>query len=651
MSSSDNYYHLLLEDHFDLICRWLPDGKLTLVNPKFYEFLGKPKGELVDFDFFDIIIEEQRKDIKKKISSLTPNNPKIAITHPITNGNGTLIWQSWTHRAIFENGGVNPVEIQSIGRDVTLQKKQEREREILFGIAASLRGSTNKFEITRTFINQLNDLMDTKAVAVILKKPEDNSLVVENSVGEWRNARGLNLEESGRFFEPMLKSGSYYLNNNIESEEDFPLRRLNKNTTSILSLRLTAQEEAIGLIVVGFSRSISEQDVVLLTPIADMAANTIYSAFLYEQTQLRLHRLKALHTIDQAITSNKESRAILKLLLEQITIQQEVDAADILLVSNKTQLLEFTAQYGFNTNALQHTKLKLGQGYAGKAASERKVLFVPSLKNSPGEFIRAKQLAKEGFESYYAVPLISNDVVIGVLEVFHRTPLEPEAEWESFLLALATQTAIALDRSVMIDELQNSNNELIQAYEFTLEGWARALELRNKETEGHTRRVTEITVRLAEAMHVDEAELVNIRRGALLHDIGKIAVPDSILNKPDSLSDEEEQIMRRHPLMAYEMLSHIEFLKPALDIPYCHHEKWDGTGYPRGLKGEDIPLSARIFAIIDVWDALRTNRPYREAWPEDNITRYIREQSGKHFDPAIVDAFFEFWKNKTSPRP
>lgn len=165
--------------------------------------------------------------------------------------------------------------------------------------------------------------------------------------------------------------------------------------------------------------------------------------------------------------------------------------------------------------------------------------------------------------------------------------------------------------------------------------------MRDKETEGHTLRVTEMTLQLAHNMGINEAELVHVRRGALLHDIGKMGIPDSILLKPASLNDEEMETMRKHPAFAYEMLSPITFLRQSLNIPYCHHEKWDGTGYPRGLKGEQIPLEARIFAVVDVWDALRSDRPYRPAWSEEKALEYIREQSGKHFDPKVVETFLK----------
>ncbi len=188
--------------------------------------------------------------------------------------------------------------------------------------------------------------------------------------------------------------------------------------------------------------------------------------------------------------------------------------------------------------------------------------------------------------------------------------------------------------------IAESHQELLESYDTTIEGWSHALDLRDKETEGHCLRVTDMTLLLAKKMGIDSEQQAHMRRGALLHDIGKIGIPDAILHKADKLTAEEWQVMSQHPAIACELLSPIAYLRPALDIPYCHHEKWDGSGYPRGLKGLDIPLSARFFAIVDVWDALRTDRPYHQGWPEEKVLDYIRAQSGTHFDPQAVDLFF-----------
>lgn len=215
------------------------------------------------------------------------------------------------------------------------------------------------------------------------------------------------------------------------------------------------------------------------------------------------------------------------------------------------------------------------------------------------------------------------------------------------ILVIATITWIASDRlehaiaanATLYDDLQVSNQELQASYETTLEGWSRALDLRDRETEGHTLRVTELTLHLARVMGLTQEQLVHVRRGALLHDIGKMGVPDSILHKPGPLTEEEWRVMNRHPELAYELLRPIKYLGPALDIPHYHHEKWDGTGLPSGLKGEEIPPAARIFAVVDVYDALTSERPYRGPWSKEKALAYIRSESGKHFDPAVVEVF------------
>jgi putative two-component system response regulator len=217
--------------------------------------------------------------------------------------------------------------------------------------------------------------------------------------------------------------------------------------------------------------------------------------------------------------------------------------------------------------------------------------------------------------------------------------------YNSVELFARLQTILRLNRYRRIVEqqhdLENLHGELLIAYDKTIEGWSHALDLRDKEVEGHTNRVTEIAMNFARIIGFTEEELAHVRRGALLHDVGKLGIPDSILLKPAKLTEEEWQIMRMHPVYAFQWLSSIAFLLPALDIPYCHHEKWDGTGYPRGLKGEDIPITARLFAFADVWDALCSDRPYRSAMPRADALEYIRNQAGSHFDPELMKIFIK----------
>lgn len=360
-----------------------------------------------------------------------------------------------------------------------------------------------------------------------------------------------------------------------------------------------------------------------------------------EQIQLQLRRLSSLRTIDTAITSNLDLRVTLNVLLEQVITHLGVDAALILRFNPFTQTLEYVAGIGFHSRLAEGLHLRLGEGLSGQTALQRRPLRLNSFDHLKPDDPSRKLLESERFTAYWGTPLVAKSQLKGVLEVYQRSPLEPEKEWVSFFETLAKQAAIAIDNVELFDSLQRANIELTLAYDITLEGWVRALDLRDKETQDHTQRVVDLTLRLARAAGISDAALPHIRRGALLHDIGKIGIPDQILHKAGPLTAEEWQIMRMHPVYAYNLLSPIEYLRPALDIPYCHHEWWNGTGYPRGLAGEQIPLAARLFAVVDVWEALSSDRPYRRAWERERVLEYIRAQAGVQLDPRAVELLFK----------
>ncbi len=364
-----------------------------------------------------------------------------------------------------------------------------------------------------------------------------------------------------------------------------------------------------------------------------------------ERVQLQSMRLEALRKIDIAIIASFDLRITLDLVLEQVTTHLGLDASYILLFDPLTQTLEYTARHGPHAEQFRSKQLRIGEGLAGRTALERRTVRIDDLQNYPNNPIISLGIKTNSFVSYCSVPLIAKGQLKGVLEVFHREPLNPDDDWFGYLEALAGQAAIAIDNVSMFEELQRSNIELNLTYDATLEGWSKALELRDRETEGHTQRVTQMTLRLARTIGISDSELVSMYRGALLHDIGKMGIPDGILLKEGSLNEKEWEIMHQHPVLAYNLLSSIPNLRPSLDIPYCHHEKWDGSGYPRRLKADQIPLSARIFAVVDVWDALTTDRPYRSAWSVVKAIDYIREQSGKHFDPQVVNAFIQLYES------
>ena len=311
-------------------------------------------------------------------------------------------------------------------------------------------------------------------------------------------------------------------------------------------------------------------------------------------------------------------------------------------------MLELAAGAGWAAAGDVPLRVAMGEGLAGRAARDRRASSVDdSGWLDPADPIRAF-VAPSG-QSVHASPLLAEGKPLGVLVVaIGQTSLVTSA-WLTFLEALAGQAAMAINSGEAFAHLERANRELAAAYDTTLEGWTKALDLRDRETEGHSQRVTETTLRLARVAGVAEGELIHVRRGALLHDIGKLGVPDSILLKPGPLTPEEWTIMRRHPEIAHELLRPITFLHPALEIPYCHHERWDGSGYPRGLRQEQIPLAARLFAVVDVWDALSSDRPYRQRWRPEDVHQYLTEQSGAHFDPEAVDAFFDILRT-SDPR-
>lgn len=356
------------------------------------------------------------------------------------------------------------------------------------------------------------------------------------------------------------------------------------------------------------------------------------------QTQKQLARMNALRKIDLAVLSSADLNLTLAVSVDQIMEQLGVDAVDVMLLDTAAGLLSYATGRGFRHRAMERSRVRLGEGYASRVAQEQKVIYIPNLEEDKG-FTRLALLDGENFVNYIGAPLVVKGRVVGVLEVFCRAPMDIDQEWLDFMEILAGQVAIAVDNATLFKDLQRSNSELMLAYEATLEGWSAALDLRDHETEGHTQRVTRMALDLAQAMDIREPDLVNIRRGALLHDIGKMGVPDGILLKPDKLTEEEWEHMRMHAVYAHQLLSNIAYLQDALDIPYCHHEKWNGTGYPRGLKGEEIPLAARIFAIADVYDALTSDRPYRKGWSHKKALDYIQGQAGGSFDPNVVDVF------------
>ena len=359
-----------------------------------------------------------------------------------------------------------------------------------------------------------------------------------------------------------------------------------------------------------------------------------------DQLKLKESQLRALMSVGQVINSSLGLQRVLEEVMDSLISLMRAERGFLMLRESNGELAVRIARGIAHIN-LDEEAFKVSRTVVRKVVESNAPVLTTNAQADP-RFDAQMSVAAYQLRSILCVPLKLKNELIGVLYVDNRAHAGIFKEHDLELIsAFADQAAVAIDSARLFEELQESHRELEKAYQATLEGWVRALDLRDKETEGHTQRVTILTHRLARSMGVSDNLLVHITRGALLHDIGKMAIPDGILLKPGQLTDEERKLIQKHPIYAYEMLSPIDFLVPAIDIPYCHHEKWDGSGYPRGLKGHEIPFAARIFPIVDVWDALTSDRPYRKAMPHTEVRQLIQADSGKHFDPVVVEAFMD----------
>ena len=527
----------------------------------------------------------------------------------------------------------------AIMQDITEREQRERELTVVANVSAALRSANTREEMYPIILDQLIDQLNVEGSTIVIRDPDTNEMVIELGRGLWASSTGTRVPPGKGLSRKILDGGKAYLYRETKDPNAY-YPDLFVSCDNTAAVPLIVQDHKLGVLFIGANRFLDKKDVRLLTAVADIAANAIHRTTLHERTQVKVNQLNSLRIIDQAINTSLDLRVTLDVILKQSHHLLKCDALLVLLSKPQTMWLEHAASYGFKSNDVEKINLHIGRGIAGKSILENRL--ISSTDEDVLQDYDADRVfhEKENFVNYYASPLVIKGEVKGVLLVGFRKQFKPNQDWRDIFNTLATQTAIAIDNNQLFTNLQRSTVNLSVAYNETIEGWAKALELRDKETQGHSKRVTEMTIRLANEAGVSDDEIGNIMRGALLHDIGKMGIPDAILNKPGKLTEEEWVIVKNHPQDAYNMLSSIKYLKPALDIPYCHHERWDGTGYPRGLQGKEIPLAARIFAVVDVWDALTSDRPYRQAWPVFKAKEYMLSQAGKHFDPEIVNIFF-----------
>ena len=515
------------------------------------------------------------------------------------------------------------------------------ELEMVNRVSFALRAAKDTHEMLPILLNEIQASIESDTATILLYDPEINALKPHATSGWLAGLPKTTFKPGEGIVGKVYSSGvthisPEFINDPIAHTEN--AKFFGKGWGGI-AVPIRTASETIGVIMVGIPnpKQVEFHHVRLITTLADIAGNAIYRSSLFQKNEEQIRRLTTLREMDTAITSSLDLHITLDILTEHLTSKMSVSAARILVYNPNSQMLDSFTAVGFNNPASSRQPISIGDGLTSQILLSRKELFIKNIGD--GTNLLPDYLSSEGFKSYYAIPLFSKGSTRGVIETYFKDTFAPTTDWKDFLKTLAGQATIAIDNAQLFENLQRTNQELSLAYDTTLEGWGKALELRDKETQGHTQRVANLTLELARQMGIPESDITHIRRGTLLHDIGKMGVPDSILHKPGPLTDEEIAEMRKHPQYAYDLLSSITYLRPTLDIPYCHHEWWDGNGYPRKLKGEEIPLSARIFAIVDVWDALLSDRPYRKAWAEADVMKYITDLSDKQFDPQVVNEF------------
>lgn len=607
LAESEERFRLLYEDAPLPYQSLDVDGTILEVNAAWLELLGYSRDEVIGKSFFDLL-DDDRGYIKELFADFLQRGKVSDLIFSIKHRDGSLVTVMLYGKVGHDTNG-DFKQTHGILRDISeMHKTEEALRQSEEKFATAFRTSPDAVVINR-FPDGAYLEVNEGFTRLTGYTPEEVLGKTDTEISIWGN------REIEKLVSRLLREKG-----EVKDLEATFCTKDGRLLTGLLAARV--------IIINGQNCILSVTRDITARKKAD------------EQLRRQLQHLSALRAIDMAISGSIDLNLTLQVLLDHVVSQLDVDAAILLLYNPRSQRLEYRADRGLrDPQVTRKASLRIGQSYAGTAALERRIVHCTNLANDEHSLLYSSSLVAEGFVAYYGVPLITKGGVKGVLEVLHRSSLSPDDTWLDFLDNFAGQAAIAIDNAVLFDEAQRINTDLIRAYDATIEGWAKALEMRDGETEGHSQRVTQMTIELAIEMGVSGEDIVHIRRGSLLHDIGKMGIPDSILLKPGKLTDEEWDMMRKHAEYAFQMLSPIEFLRPAVNIAYSHHERWDGSGYPRGLVGEQIPLEARVFSVIDVFDALISDRPYRKAWQREAAVEYIQQQAGKQFDPAVVEVF------------
>lgn len=641
LAEQETLFRTLSETAPALIVVW-QDHHLVYANLEVGRITGYSEEDLKGRPIWDFIHPLDRQKVQERgLARLEGQDLESRYRFRIQTKAGQTRWLDYSAARVDFKG--RPA-VLGVGFDVTEAHEHQLDIEAVARISQAVRRLDDIKEVLEAALDETLAILDTTAGSILLYDPEGHNLEEVASRGWLAPIPTPTIAQEESISGWVLLKGKPYFSREFVADPKVrpSIRHLVPPGWGGVVLPLQAGNVRIGVLTlaVAHPREITERELKRLELICEVIGNAARRASLLRKLEVRIGQLEALRVIDQAINASLDLQLALEILCEQLT-RLSLDASMVLLYRKESRVLTPIKARGFRSplSEVYRHSVPLGQGHAGRAALERQPVTVDNLTRDPG--FAPELILREGFVAMRVLPLLSKGELLGVLIVFTRRPWSLKAEEEEFLEALATQGAIAIENSHLFEDLQRAKLELEVAYDLTLLGWAQAVELRDQETAGHTQRVTELTVKLARQLGLPEEDIEHLRRGAILHDVGKLGVPDAVLLKPGQLDEEEWVLMRKHPTLAYQWLSGIPFLSKALAIPYAHHERWDGSGYPRGLQGEAIPLEARIFAVVDVYDALTSDRPYRQAWPKEKALAYIREQSGKQFDPRVVETFLE----------
>ncbi len=670
-------YRNIVETQVELLCRLLPDGTITFVNQSYLDYFGYTLEEVVGIPVDSL---DGRASITKTIvASLTAQQASAFFEEMITQPDGAVRWVQWVCRAMLNSQG-DVKEVQAVGRDITEIKQTEidlrqSEKRLQETQRISHVGSwdfdfaSNRLfwsdEVYRIFELNREGLSANYEEFLRVVHPHDRNMVSNAYMVSLRTREPYQIVYRLQMADGRIK----YVEHRYESlydEAGAPARLAG------MIQDITERKQAEDLLTIK-DRAIASS--ISAVSLADLQGNITYvnEAFLLMWGYDNLHEILGKQAIS-FLESEERGAEVVRAIQEEGSWIGELGGKknngvyfDVLVSASLVydglgmpicmmgSFLDITERKRIEMELIEREKSLnkiMNAAPFGSHVYEliQDDLIILDANQASDEILGRNHLSLVGKKLEHVLPAFMDTELPAIFKQVAEQGGKYDIAQFSYrddLVQLMLEIHVIQIAPNQIASFFRNITELAKAYDETLVGWSHAMDLRDKETEGHTQRVTDLTMQLARAMKiVGENDLLYMRWGALLHDMGKIGIPDGILLKADSLTDEEKAFMRKHPQFAYEMLFPITFLRPALDIPYCHHEKWDGSGYPRGLKGEQIPLAARIFALADVWDALRSDRPYRKKWSEEKTIEHIRASEGTHFDPMIVKIFLELIDKK-----